>query len=277
MPVPKQELSPEELQRMIVEVLVRAERSLSTTEIHKGLQKAFRPPSKTVKAVVESMVKSGRIFHFEKRYSAEPDRTLHDGIVKALKKERLTRPELAKELGAKPAIVGRVIDELIAEGALYAYPKQGRAVPYGLRPPTAADLLAPQLPKLLAPLLKVAKTLGISEDDARDALRQLLGGAAEEQATNRPASKSADSLLDVMLELNPAAANGALIYLPHLRSAVADQYRDKTSFDRAVLGLLARGAIEMQSHPTPSMLNALEREAMIENGRGGYYTAIALR
>ena len=276
MPATKQELPPEELQRMIAETLEREGRALTSAELHKALPKGIRPASKVVKAAADAMVKSGRIFFFEKRYSTKPDRTLHDAIINELADETRTVDELTKRLRAKKTLVNKIIKELLAEGALHPYPKRERAVPYGVRPPSAAELLASHLPKLLAPLLKTAEKLGIDENDARDALRQLLGGDPAPRKAPR-AQAAPHPLLDAIRELNPSAANGALVFLPHLRSAVRDTYPDKTSFDRAVLGLLARGAIEMQSHPTPSLLTAAEREAMIENGRGGWYTAIGLR
>jgi hypothetical protein len=235
-------------------------RPVTVTEIHRSMPKALRPAAKAVTSVVAALEEAKRLFRIGRRFSAQPDRTLHERIVRATRDEARTATELAKQLRTSATRIREAIRELVAGGELHAYPKQQRVIRYAAHPPTPTDLLRSELARLLAGAAK----LGISEADAKNALRELLGGSATGN----------DPIVAAIRELNP---DGTLVYLPHLRTALASSYKDKPSFDRAVLGLLARGTVQLQSHPTPSLLGAAERDAMIEDGRGGYFSAIGLR
>lgn len=259
---PRPQISPAELETLVLDVVASVGRPVTATEIHRAMPKALRPEPKVVTGLAAALAKGKRLFRIGRRFSAQPDRTLHERIVRFTETEGRTAAELAKQLRAPATRVRDAIRELVAAGQLHAYPKQQRTIRYAAHPPSPADLLRPEL----ARLLQSAAKLGIDEEAARRALREILRVVA--------APKDDDPIVAAIRELNP---DGALVYLPHLRTALASSYRDKPSFDRAVLGLLARGAIQLQSHPTPSLLGASEREAMIEDGRGGYFSAIGLR
>jgi DNA invertase Pin-like site-specific DNA recombinase len=261
MPTTKPQISTAELETLVFDVIASEGRAVTVTEIHRAMPKALRPAAKALTGVVAALADAKRLFRIGRRYSAQPDRTLHEQIVRLTEKEALTATEIAKKLRSSATRTRDIIRELVGNGELYAYPKQHRVIRYGAHPPTTADLLRPELARLLAGAAK----LGIAEAEAKSALRQLLGGAG---------SGSADRIISMIRELR---SDRAPVYLPHLRTALADTYTDKASFDRAILGLLARGAVDLQSHPTPSLLGPAERDAMIEDGRGGYYTAIGLR
>lgn len=252
----KPQLSPAELETLVLDVVAAEGRAVTVTDIHRAMPKALRPAAKAVTSAVAAMVKGRRLFRVGRRVAAQPDRSLHERVVAGLREEALTASELAKKLRTSTARVREVIRELVESGELHAHPKHR----YGAQPPTPVDLLRPRLAKLLAG----AKKLGLDEASAKNALRTLLGGQAP----------SSDAIVDAIREMEP---QGALVYLPHLRTALGSSYQDKLSFDRAVLGLLSRGAVQLQSHPTPSLLGAAERDAMIEDGRGGYFSAIGLR
>lgn len=260
MPVAGTSLTPAELETLVLDVVAAEARPVTVTEIHRAMPKALRPAAKALGAVVSALTDAKRLFRVGRRFASQPDRTLHDRIVAGTREGALTAAELAKQLRAPSTRIRAAIRDLVASGELHAYPKQHRVVRYAPHPPRPVDLLRPEL----AQLFKSAAKLGITESAARSALRELLGGTG---ASN-------DAIVDTIRELNPG---GALVYLPHLRTALADSYKDKTSFDRAVLGLLARGVVQLQSHPTPSLLGAAERDAMIEDGRGGWVSAIGLR
>jgi hypothetical protein len=260
MATPRPQISSAELETLILDVIASEGRAVTVTEIHRAMPKALRPAAKAMTSVVAALADAKRLFRIGRRFSAQPDRSLHERIARLTSDGALTATEIAKQLRTPATRVREAIHELVASGELHAFPKQQRVIRYAAHPPSPTDLLRPEL----ARLLDNAAKLGIGEDDAKRALRELLGSAA-------PAS---DPIVATIRELNP---DGALVYLPHLRTALASSYRDKTSFDRAVLGLLARGTIQLQSHPTPSLLGAAERDAMIEDGRGGYFSAIGLR
>jgi predicted transcriptional regulator len=256
MPKVKPALSASELETLVLDVVAAGARPLTVTDIHRSMPKALRPAAKALTAVVARLADAQRLFRVGRRYSAEPDRSLHDQILRATHDRARSAAELAKELRASATRIREAVRELVESGALQAHPKH-RYAPHA---PTTADLLRPELERLFA----AAKKRGINEADATRALRELLGGSRS----------SGDAIVDTIRDLEP---NGALVYLPHLRTALSSSYRDKPSFDRAVLGLLARGTIQLQSHPTPSLLGPAERDAMIEDGRGGYFSAIGLR
>jgi ribosomal protein S25 len=261
----KPEISTAELETLILDVVAREARPVTATEIHRAIPKALRPKAKAVSAIVAALAASQRLFRNGRRYAATRDRTLHDRIVRAVANEPLSSTELAKQLRVPASRVREAIRELAETAELHAHPKHRRIVRYSAHPPTPADRLRPHLSKLFADAAK----LGLDERAATLALRELLG-----ESTAVP---ERDPIVAAMLALNPQARSGALVYVPHLRTALADSFTDKPSFDRAVLGLLARGKVDLQSHPTPSLLGRAEREAMIEDGRGGYYSAIGLR
>jgi hypothetical protein len=257
----KPALSPAELETLVLDVVAAESRPVTVTEIHRSMPKALRPAAKALTGIVAALADAKRVFRIGRRFAAQPDRSLHARIVAKTSDEALTPTELAKSLRVPATRVREAIRELVASGELHAFPKQHRVVRYSAHPPTSADLLRPELARLLA----AASKLGIAEPDAKNALRQLLGGTS---------SSSPDAIVDAIRELGPG---GSLVYLPHLRTALAGAFEDKHSFDRAVLGLLARGTVQLQSHPTPSLLGAAERDAMIEDGRGGWFSAIGLR
>jgi hypothetical protein len=80
-----------------------------------------------------------------------------------------------------------------------------------------------------------------------------------------------------MTSLKPAAAQGALVYIPDLRRALLDIFPDKASFDRAILDLAELEKIQLQSHSLPAEMTEAEKTAMIDNGRGSYFMAIGIR
>lgn len=274
MPSPRPEISPAELETLVLDVIAAEGRPVTVTEIHRSMPKALRPAARALTGVVAALAGAKRVFRIGRRYSAQPDRSLHDRILRVTADEARTAAEIAKQTRTSATRVRDAIRELVGSGELHAYPKQQRVIRYGAYPPTAADLLRPELTRLLG----AAKKLGIGEAEAKQALHELLG-VAERPPLRPPAAGAAavppaDAIVAAIRDLEP---DGGLVYLPHLRTALAASYKDKPSFDRAVLGLLARGAIQLQSHPTPSLLGAAERDAMIEDGRGGYYSAIGLR
>jgi hypothetical protein len=253
------QLSSAELETLVLDVLAAEARPVTVTDIHRAMPKALRPAAKVLTHVVAAMADAKRLFRVGRRFSAQPDRTVHERIVAETQDASLTAADLSKKLKVPATRVREAIRDLIAGGELHAHPKHR----YAAHPPTPADLLRPELDKVFA----AAKKLGLDNAQAKAALRQLLGDTAS-------IGSSSGSIVDTIRELEP---DGSLVYLPHLRTALAASYSDKPSFDRAVLGLLARGTIQLQSHPTPSLLGAAERDAMIEDGRGGYFSAIGLR
>ena len=115
--------------------------------------------------------------------------------------------------------------------------------------------------------------LEFKESELQLALRRYAGTGA----TENDAQDGAQEILAAMSRLNSQASRGALVYLADLRAALARQYRDKDAFDRAVLALAEEGKVQLQSHAWPGRLSDDEKNALIPNGRGGFFDAIGLR
>ena len=84
-------------------------------------------------------------------------------------------------------------------------------------------------------------------------------------------------ILERMVEVVPAAANGALVSLRDLWDAMQVQVPDKSSFDRAVLRLAEHGRVALHRHDLPGELRDEERAELVPGGNGVFYVGIAVR
>lgn len=198
------------------------------------------------------------------------DDVLEGRIAASLQEQPRTEAEVQKAVGkvAKGA-VSRALHALLASGRVHRHPALGKKARYGARPASAVDYVGPVLARALAEL----EALGFTEPEIRRAMAAQLGSA---HPVASPADDS-ERILAAMVELNPKVREGDVIYVPHLRTALAAALPDKAGFDRAMLGLLVRDRITMHSHPAPAQLPEAEREAMVPDGRGSYYMVAGLR
>jgi hypothetical protein len=114
---------------------------------------------------------------------------------------------------------------------------------------------------------------GAGVEAVRAAMARWAGAATASTPTLAPSHV----VLETMRELNPRVAEGDLVYVPHLRTALRDHFPDKVAFDRAVLALAEQRVVHLQSHPVPSQIKREERESMIDDGSGSFYMSIGLR
>jgi hypothetical protein len=170
--------------------------------------------------------------------------------------------------------VRRILDEQVRGGTLHRHPKLGRRQTYGRGPADPTPHLAPLIEKAV----RATARKGFAEAAVRRALVQLAGAHASpaSAAEAADAADPAELIRATILALNPRAAEGALIFLPHVRIAVGGRL-DKPSFDRTLLALLSQERIQLQAHPVPVQLTPEEKEAMVPDGRGSYYMAVGLR
>jgi hypothetical protein len=111
---------------------------------------------------------------------------------------------------------------------------------------------------------------GEHEDQGRTAFP--LGGALEP-----PHSEIDDLLLKGMHDLNSAVEQGASVLLRDLRRHMPEEYRRHETFDAAVLRLAEEGRIVLHRHDQPSTLTDAERNELVRDEAGTYYTSIAQR
>jgi hypothetical protein len=84
-------------------------------------------------------------------------------------------------------------------------------------------------------------------------------------------------IIERMVDIDPGAANGALVRLRELRRAMDFQNIEKSTFDRAVLQLADAGKVALHRHDYPTGLSEQDRAELVTNGKGDYFVGIALR
>lgn len=271
-------LRPDDLDALLESVLARGHEPLTATAIRKALPAGKKPSAKEVADRLHALVDTGHIHRWPGRaqkFSAlEAQAFVSDQVRQALTAGPLTEAEVKKHVSkAAQPMVKAVLTDLVDAGRLWRHPKLGKRVPYGLAPPDPLNYLPAAIESAFKPLIK----LGFRDHELRAALRQYVGAPDVSAGTNADGTKTDDAILAAMSRLNSQVSRGALVYVAELRAALADQFRDKASFDRAVLGLAGRGQVQLQSHAWPGTLSDMEKEALIANERGGFFDAIGLR
>lgn len=150
------------------------------------------------------------------------------------------------------------------------HPKLGTKKPFGLDPPDAVDYLPAEIEAAFRKLTK----MGFKEAELQRALRRYVG---HPDADDGVLPEGGQAILAAMARLNSQLSRGALVYLTELRAALTQQFRDKDAFDRGVLELAKQGKVQLQSHAWPGRLSDQEKNALVPNGRGGFFDAIGLR
>jgi hypothetical protein len=84
-------------------------------------------------------------------------------------------------------------------------------------------------------------------------------------------------LLKGMHDLNSAIEQGASVLLRDLWRLMPPEYRRHETFDAAVLRLADEGRIVLHRHDQPSILTDAERNELVRDEAGTYYTSIAQR
>jgi hypothetical protein len=272
-------LSDEERDALIVRLLEQNGGPLATTRLWNGLPRALRGSRALLEGRLAALVDRGLVFRWPQgRFAARPlDLALAEALVAAvatpLPLSEVVRRVARRVRGAGEKRTLAVLRALVQERRVFRHPPpfKARSARFGAEPPEVADYVEPHLSQLVTQLAKK----GFAEVDVRAALARALGApaAASPMANGVPDEQA---MLDMIGVLDPQARQGALVYIPHLRNALAHRLRDKASFDRVVLALAAQRRVQVQAHPVPAQLSAAEREAMVPDGVGGVYMAIGL-
>jgi hypothetical protein len=264
--IARAEISPAELDDLIVKAA--APSALAATSLRKALPPVYRPIEKLWQKILHRLVAEGRLYKWpggkNGRYAAVPYEEFARARVQAtLASCPRSKAELERDSGVSRAALGSLLARMKAAGELYVY----RDRRYGSRP---ADDLEYVLKADLDKLMRAHVGRGAAAEVVRAAIARWAG------STPPPTSGEA-TIIETMRSLNPQVAQGAVVYLPHLRTALKDRFPDKASFDRAVLALAEQRRVQLQSHPVPSQIKPAERESMIEDGSGSFYMVIGLR
>jgi hypothetical protein len=187
---------------------------------------------------------------------------------------KVIRPaEIKKQL---PAHISRYLqiflDPLLREKKVKWHPPvKGRRL--GLREPNPADFLSAEIRKVF----EKGEKLGFQVEGILQAVQAYAKPSSSKRPLALTAGEAERIIFKAMTSLKPAAAQGALVYIPDLRQTLRKSFPDKESFDQAILELAKIEKVQLQSHSLPAELTEEQRAAMIDNGRGSYFMAVGIR
>lgn len=282
-PVPSSDAH--ELDELILKVLSRNRFGHPANKIHKELPPSYLRSAKQVTARLDKLRAEGRVHEWEPPigkaqkppapiYSLEPlVPIVSSDLIQLLTYKALTPAEIKKQL---PTHISKYLQVFFGpllreEKVKWHPPVKGKRL--GLQDPDPADFLSAEIRRLF----EKGEKLGFQAD----AILQAVQAHAKPSSSKKPmaltAAEAEKTILEAMASLKPAAAQGALVYIPDLRRALRSTFPDKESFDRAILELATLEKVQLQSHSLPAELTEEQRAAMIDNGRGSYFMAVGIR
>lgn len=278
-------LDDHELDELIVKVFSRSRFGLPANKIHKELPPSYRRSAKYITARLDDLLAGGRLHAWEPPrgkakeppapiFSLEVLEPLIDSVILELLKNRtLPLPELKKNF---PAHIQKYLltflDPLLNNGKIKWHPPV-RGKRLGLQEPNPADFLSAEIKKLF----EKGEKLGFEGEAILQAVQAHAKHSSSKKSLALTPAENERIIFNAMTSLKPAAAQGALVYIPDLRQAIRDIFPDKESFDRAILELAKLEKVQLQSHSIPDRLTEEQRAAMIDNRRGSYFMAVGIR
>lgn len=297
-----------EVVEVVVKALQRAGEPLTASKLRQqGLTGPYKLPDKQLQILLEDLVAQGRVHRFEPskkggkpRYwtqdYGEYARQVMQNVLH--RKGPLTRSQLDSSLksplkGISWERLERIRQEMVAGGQIYEWPplERSRIPKFSTLPPNPRDYLREPIRRVAEQLIKA----GVTREQMVQAVRDLLG-VPPSDPDGEPALSDVDTpnnpeppprqpsdeelgqrILERMVLVVPAAANGALVSLRELWRSMQFQVPDKSAFDRAVLRLAEGGYVALHRHDYPAGLSDEEKAEMIPDGRGSYYIGVARR
>jgi len=274
-----------EVDDLILKVLSRNHFGLSANKIRNDLPASYRSPIKQIAERLDNLLAEGRLQAWQPPkgraqkspvpiYSLEPlEPLIAKEILQLLKNQSLRPAEIKKNF---PPHVNKYLlsflDPLIKNRTVKWHPPlKGKRL--SLQEPNPADFLSGEIKKLF----EKGEKLGFPAE----AILYAVQGYVKPLPIKKPAPLAIEEtqkiIFKAMTSLKPAAAQGALVYIPELRKALREIFPDKDSFDQAILNLARLEKVQLQSHSLPAELTADQRQAMIDNKRGSYFMAIGIR
>lgn len=291
-----------ELAEIVRKTLDRSEQPLTLSQLRSQLTGPFRRSPDELGRVVDSLVERGVVFRLpkfgrsERFWTRDLDTYARQVFVEALSKKSLTRSQLKQKVktrlqGLSEPKQRAIFDELRREGAIQSLPAfvGTRTERFSSAAPDPVEYVEDALQRLCEKLAKA----GISRDGVYAAARKLVGSSGAQEQPAQVAREEADTapplptperrpsleelLLERMAEIEPAARQGAMVYVPELRRALDFQPAASAEFDEAVWALVRQGRVALHKHGHPAGLPADERAALIADERGNHYHGISLR
>lgn len=291
-----------ELAEIVRKTLDRSEQPLTLSQLRSQLTGPFRRSPDELGRVLEMLVAQGAVFELPKyrgsaRYwTRDLDAYARQVFVETLAGKPLTRAELKAKTKIRlrdlsESRQARIFEDLLRERVIHKLPRF-----VGATADRFSAVTADPMHYVEDALRKVCNTLaavGLSEGEVYAAARKVVGShdaqqqpvhPAREEMPDAPQIPSAEPrpnlqelLLERMVEIEPAARQGAMVYVPELRRALDFQPAASAEFDEAVWALVRQGRVALHKHGHPAGLPADERGALITDERGNHYHGISLR
>ncbi len=279
-------LDAHELDELILKVLSRSRFGLPPNKIYKELPSSYRRPGKHLAARLDDLLSEGRVHAWEPPigktkkppaaiYSLEslvPVISSH--IIQLLTPDKVLTPaEIKKQL---PTHISRhlqtFLSPLLKEKKVKWHPPvKGKRL--GLQEPNPADFLSSEIRKVF----EKGEKLGFEIEGILQAVQAYAKPSTSKKPLALAPAEAERTIFKAMTSLKPAAAQGALVYIPDLRQTLRSTFPDKESFDQAILELAKIEKVQLQSHSLPAELTEEQRQAMIDNQRGSYFMAVGIR
>ena len=263
----------------VLRALRQSSQPLTLTKIEKAIPRSAMKSRRDLPELLIEMIKAGQIRSHEGRSSVYWLPSLEDQayakILKTLSEVPLTQAEIKSKLrnllgGWPQRKRDEMLARLIREKRIYKVsPLIGSAELLSARPE-----LTPRDYIRLALQLAVNKLepMGFTIEQVFATTHDLL---QHERAVEKPAVDFDQSILERMIQLKLAVANGAPVSLAELRHSLPSESVGKFSFDRAVLRLAEQGTVVLRPHDNPDSLSRRERDALVSDERGNYFMGVS--
>ena len=274
-----------EVDDLILKILSRNHFGLSANKIRNDLPASHRIPIRQLAERLDTLLAEGRLHAWQPPkgraqkpplpiYSLDPlEPLIATETLQLLKNKSLTPAEIKKSF---PPHVNKyllnLLDPLIKNRTVKWHPPlKGKRL--SLQEPNPAEFLSGEIKKLF----EKGEKLGFPGEAILQAFQGYIKRLLSKRQPSLPDEETEKIIFKAMTEIKPAAAQGALVYIPELRKALMGIFPDKDSFDQAILNLARLEKIQLQSHSLPAELTEEQRQAMIDNQRGSYFMAIGIR
>jgi hypothetical protein len=253
--------------RTTVEGLLAGEalaESKLVTAVNKALSKVSSPP--IIKATVERMRR-------ERQVHEVPGKNASKVLsLRRLDPLSLIRPGTLKDLSAtlmKAASFGVALDEFLQSlrEHLRAVDPTPETMPEFPREALAEPRTDPSAPATIPPA--VMEEGGRPDDH--------LQGRGHPATISAPAMELEELILKGMRDLETAEQPGARVPLRDLRRNMPAEYRQRDTFDSAVIRLFKQGRVDLNRHDEPELLTEAERDELVRDPSGTYFASIANR
>ncbi len=263
----------------MLRTLRRSSQPLTVAQLERDIPKSALKSKSDLPKLLNQMVSTGQIRSYKARSNVYWLPSLEDQaymrILKALSEAPLTQNDLKRKLRSQLAGWPQPkLDEMLAllvnQKRVYKVsPLTGKNELLSARPElTPRDYVRMALQMVVAKL----KPQGVTAEQVFSTAQDLL---QRELTTDKSSIDWDQTVVERMIHLKLAVANGAPISLTELRRSLPSETSGKPSFDRVVLRMAEKGTIILHRHDYPDSLNRRERDAMVTDERGNYFIGVS--